>query len=178
MDDFESVNYDDLHSETQPVLYGDLHPDPEPNFETNQPAGPTLETIEPEFKSTNKRDIRWIQKSFQPPIINLEDLDSEYINTIKTPIKYFLAYFGEKSFEDMAFFTNLYATRSNLISKFKTTDQWEMKTLIGIHILMGCLKFPRTRMYWKNGYVVQLIANNMSRDRFVFTKKILSCYRQ
>lgn len=46
-----------------------------------------------------------------------------------------------------------------------------MKTLIGIHILMGCLKFPRTQMYWKNGYVLQLIANNMSRDRFFLLRK-------
>lgn len=166
IDDFESTDLNDLQSETQPG-FNDLLSEIEPSFSNSNPAPEkTLENIESEFISTNKRDIRWVQKAFQPPIINLENIDSEYIDSIKTPIEYFLEYFGEKSFEEMAFFTNLYATRSNLCSKFKPTDQWEMKTLIGIHILMGCLKFPRTRMYWQKGYIVNLIADNMSRNRF------------
>lgn len=127
---------------------------------------PDIEEVEPDFINTNKRDIHWVQKPFEPPTINLEDIESEYIDTLKTPIQYFSEYFGDDIFVKIAFNTNLYATQKNLGSKFKLTDEHEIKTLIGIHMLMGCLKYSRVRMYWQKRFFVHLIADNMSRNRF------------
>jgi hypothetical protein len=73
-------------------------------------------------------------------------------------------------FTKISFNTNLYATQKNLGSKLKPTDEYEIKKLIGIHILMGCLKFPCVRMYWQKDYIVNLIAKNMSRNRFFILK--------
>lgn len=50
--------------------------------------------IEPDFIHTNKHDICWVQKPFKPPNINLDDIDSEYIDTLKTPIQFFLNILG------------------------------------------------------------------------------------
>lgn len=128
--------------------------------------GPDIEEVEPDFINTNKRDIHWVQKPFEPPTINLEDIESEYIDTLKIPIQYFSDYFEDDIFVKIAFNTNLYATKKNLGSKFKLTDEHEIKTLIGIHMLMGCLKYSRVRMYWQKRFFVHLIADNMSRNRF------------
>jgi len=43
---------------------------------------------------------------------------------------------------------------------------YEMKRLIGIHIIMGDLKYPRVRLYWQKQFEVKLVAQNMTRDRF------------
>jgi hypothetical protein len=44
----------------------------------------------------------------------------------------------------MAYHTNLYAIQKG-DTKFKPTDMYEMKHLIGIHIIMGNLKYPCVR---------------------------------
>ncbi|XP_015367868.1 PREDICTED: piggyBac transposable element-derived protein 3-like [Diuraphis noxia] len=65
----------------------------------------------------------------------------------------------------MAFYTNLYSV-SKQISRFKPTNINEMKIFIGIHIIMGSLKYPRVRLYWEENFQINLISRNMSRDRF------------
>lgn len=52
------------------------------------------------------------------------------------------------------------------MTRFKPTDMNEMKRLIGIHIIMGNLKYPRVRLYWEKNFEVNIIAQNMPRDRF------------
>jgi hypothetical protein len=70
--------------------------------------------VEPDFNPTDKRVIRWVQKPSKPPIINLENIDNEYVNAIKTPIQYFSEYFRDVIFTKISFNINLYATQKNL----------------------------------------------------------------
>ncbi|XP_026819612.1 piggyBac transposable element-derived protein 3-like [Rhopalosiphum maidis] len=65
----------------------------------------------------------------------------------------------------MAQYTNLYSEQKNL-NNFNKTDSAEMKIMIAIHMLFGVLNYPRSRMYWENKYRINIIANNMSRNRF------------
>lgn len=74
-------------------------------------------------------------------------------------------YFNEDFFETIAFNTNLYAILQN-VTNFKPKNEQEIRVLIVIHIIMGCLKFPRVRMYWEENFKVPSIFNSMSRDRF------------
>lgn len=68
-----------------------------------------------------KKNIRWVQRPFSPPSVNLNTLRvSDCQDEICSPIYYFSKYFGDQDFENMAFFTNLYATQKNT-SKFKST---------------------------------------------------------
>lgn len=66
----------------------------------------------------------------------------------------------------MAHMTNIYALQSGEISNFKQTTPTELKTLFGLHIIMGTLKFPRVRMYWDTTLIMQLFLDSMSSDRF------------
>jgi hypothetical protein len=77
-----------------------------------------------------------------------------------------MEYFEYDFFETIAFNTNLYAVQKCL-TNFKHTNKQEIQTFIAIHLIMGCLKFPRIRMYWEEKFRVPLISNSMSRDRFL-----------
>lgn len=65
----------------------------------------------------------------------------------------------------MAQYTNLYSEQKNL-NNFNKTDSAEMKIMIALHMLFGVLNYPRSRMYWANKYRINIIADNMSRNRF------------
>ncbi|XP_055379446.1 piggyBac transposable element-derived protein 3-like [Condylostylus longicornis] len=43
----------------------------------------------------------------------------------------------------------------------------DIKKFYGCSIIMGCLNFPKMRMYWAKATRIELIANSMSRDRFI-----------
>jgi len=118
------------------------------------------------FETTKKCDIRWARKPFAQPRLHLENLDQPiYPILLRSPLEYFSEYFNNDIFEKMAFFTNLYAV-SKQISRFKPTNINEMKIFIGIHIIMGSLKYPRVRLYWEDNFQINIIARNMTRDRF------------
>ncbi|KAJ2945179.1 hypothetical protein O0L34_g9248 [Tuta absoluta] len=42
----------------------------------------------------------------------------------------------------------------------------EIKTFIGILLIMGCINLPKIRMYWSKQYGVQIIKDAMTRSRF------------
>lgn len=41
-----------------------------------------------------------------------------------------------------------------------------MKVFVAIHLIMGSLNFPRIRMYWEKTTYINLVAQNMNRNRF------------
>lgn len=126
------------------------------------------------FSVTNKRDIRYIQKPFKPPVLRLDDLDfsAHNITVMKDPIEYFYEYFDDETFKTIAFNTNLYAVQSGL-SRYIPTNADEIKTLIAIHIVMGNLQFPRIRMYWEKKTMIKTVADNMTRNRFFWLRNNL-----
>lgn len=67
--------------------------------------------------------------------------------------------------------TNLYYLRKTG-NKLKTTKS-EIQKLFGIHILMGCIPFPRLPMYWRSGISLDKITRRMSRDRFLQLRNAL-----
>lgn len=99
------------------------------------------------------RRVRW----HRPQHTSIVDLPS--------PINFFLAYITQDIFEQMSNMTNLYAVQQN-IPRFSSTTPEEMKKFIGIHIVMGNLKFPRVNMYWNSTTRVQIVHEAMSIRRF------------
>ena len=69
------------------------------------------------------------------------------------------------NFEKIVYYVNLYAIQ-NSQTRYKPTNYNEIKRFIGIRFIMGCLKYPRVRLYWENATTVNIIIENMSRDRF------------
>lgn len=62
-------------------------------------------------------------------------------------------------------FTNLYAVQTH-VNNFPPTCAEEIRNFIGIHILMGCLSYPRVSLYWEPKFCIPLIAENMTLKRF------------
>lgn len=65
----------------------------------------------------------------------------------------------------MALCTNLYYLRST--GRELKCTRAEIAKLLGVHIIMGCISYPRLPMYWRAGTKLGLICNIMSRDRFI-----------
>lgn len=115
---------------------------------------------------TNKASIKWRRKEFVP--LNIPSYNApltEYIENNKTPYEYFRQYFTEDLFEAFAYHTNLYAEQKDA-RKFKHTDKDEIKKLFGLHVLIGCMKFSRLRLYWDPVLGIQAFKNTMTCDRF------------
>ena len=86
---------------------------------------------------------------------------------VLTPYSYFKRYIPDEVFAMMADMTNLYATQCGTRG-YRPTTADEMEVLTGLHIVMGCMKFPRVRMYWESSVMLKLIEiSRMTRDRFV-----------
>lgn len=118
------------------------------------------------YFTLQKNQIKWQQKPFTPPSINLNDLnEAEPPTYLYDPIYYFSKYFDDKEFDKMAYFTNLYATQQNS-TRFKPTTSSEIRDFIAIHMVMGALKMPRVRMYWEKDTYINLVAETMPRNRF------------
>ncbi|XP_008189593.1 piggyBac transposable element-derived protein 3-like [Acyrthosiphon pisum] len=90
-----------------------------------------------------KKDIEWINTPCNAPILELNDLvvvDPPI--DMPTPIEYFMN------------------------NNFKPTSATEIKSLIAIQMIMGCLKYPKKEMYWTRKYRVNIIADTMTKNRF------------
>nr|CAD7446340.1 unnamed protein product [Timema bartmani] len=113
---------------------------------------------------TEKKDIKWCHRLIS--VLNSDKWEPDTTEETKlTPLIYFRNYIPEHLFEAMAGMTNIYAIQAGT-NGFKPTTTTELETLIGLHIVMGTLKFPRVRMYWDTTLKMELFMNSRSRDRF------------
>lgn len=65
----------------------------------------------------------------------------------------------------MSIYTNIYACQKKTANWIHTTPL-KLKIFVGIHIMMGVLNFPRSRMYWEKEFRINIIPDSMTRDRF------------
>ncbi|GBP73399.1 Chimeric ERCC6-PGBD3 protein [Eumeta japonica] len=96
-------------------------------------------------------------------------LQNEYDD--RRPVDYFRDYFDDDFIEKISHCTNLYYLRSTG-RELKCTST-EITKLLAIHIIMGCVPYPRLPMYWRAGTKLGLICNIMSRDRFLTLRNAL-----
>lgn len=81
-------------------------------------------------------------------------------NDFGKPIDYFLKYFGQDTWADIANCTNKTSDLQNPVTAK------EVSQFVGIHIAMGTLKFPSLKLYWQDFTKVPLIAEAMSASRY------------
>ncbi|XP_062394859.1 uncharacterized protein LOC134082861 isoform X2 [Sardina pilchardus] len=81
-------------------------------------------------------------------------------NGQRKPIDYFTQYFDRKTWQDVANIT----AKASIMSSSVTAK--EVSQFVGIHIAMGTLQFPSTKLYWEDYTRVALIADAMSSSRF------------
>lgn len=105
--------------------------------------------------------VKWRIQSFTSKIFS-EKVPKT--SPVGTPMEYFKKYFPEELYELAALSTNQYYMGNT--GKILKTSSTEMKQFFGIHVIIGCIKFPRLRMYWSAKFRYDSVASIMTRDRF------------
>lgn len=105
--------------------------------------------------------VKWCIQSFTSKIFSEKILKTLPVGT---PMEYFKNYFTEELYELVALCTNRYYMINT--GKILNTSSIKMKKIFGIHVIIGCIKFPRLRMYWSAKFRYDPVASIMSRDRF------------
>ena len=91
------------------------------------------------------------------------------LTTSSSTMKYFKLFVNNELIDHITFQSNLYATQlSQQKSRraFKSFTKSEIKSTIGIILLMGNYKLPNRRMYWAPYSKVPIIADTMPRNGF------------
>lgn len=109
------------------------------------------------FWNTRKSNFKTKKTEFKQ--ISAE-YETNWDKDLKTPFQYFIEYIPPSLLGEIAFQTNLYSVQNNSSSIGTSAD--EIQKLIGIHIHMGTLGFPRYRMYWTPSSRISVIADTMT----------------
>ena len=88
-----------------------------------------------------------------------------------TPLKYFYMFFPEALIQTVVTQSNLYSVQKS--QKCVDTDEEEMKSFIGMHVLMGVVKLPSYLDYWNRTLRYPRIADVMPRNRFSELRRYL-----
>lgn len=83
---------------------------------------------------------------------------------LSSPCSYFTRFFDEELFQLIAEQTNLYSCQ--LRGTSINTNPDEVRSFIGMKLVMGIVKMPSVDDYWSEGTRYQKIANVMSVKRF------------
>ena len=110
-----------------------------------------------------KRDIPWIDNEFS-------GLFSDPPENLST-LEYFSSFFPDDLVDAIVQNTNLYSVQCK--GKSVNTNSKEIKTFIGINMLMGIVKLPQYFDYWSNTLRYPAIADVMSRNRFSELRRYL-----
>ena len=110
-----------------------------------------------------KRDIPWIDNEFS-------GLFSDPPENLST-LEYFSLFFPDDLVDAIVQNTNLYSVQCK--GKSVSTNSKEIKTFIGINMLMGIVKLPQYFDYWSNTLRCPAIADVMSRNRFSELRRYL-----
>lgn len=115
---------------------------------------------------TPKNEVTWRQNiTYIAPSIDWYERPVEEVYDLPGPTALFSKYVPDDILSLFVEMTNLYAVQKN-IARFPATNLLEIKKLIGMHILMGNLNYPRTDMYWDSHMGIPIIRENMRIHRF------------
>ncbi|KAH8034121.1 hypothetical protein HPB51_020138 [Rhipicephalus microplus] len=110
----------------------------------------------------------WTKKKFVKPDTSFECDELPFLNTneeMPSPWDYFSHYVPKSIFIDMAERTNQYSLLQE--GRCVGTNEQEIRQLISLHLIMGVMRYPRLRLYWKPEMKTRLVASTeLSRNRF------------
>lgn len=120
---------------------------------------------EPDPKNAGRGD-RWKSAPFTPNLVQFQGKDDE-LNDERAdwqPLDYVEQYIESELMKLLADCTNAMSLANSGRSLNTSVD--EMYHFFGAAILMSCVHYPQTRMFWSNALRIPAISNTMSRDRF------------
>lgn len=121
-------------------------------------------------KKKNRNNFKWEKEDFQHNKIPI-DVEYEAPKTILTPLQYFQNFWDESVIQYSAEQTNIYSTLSTGTSI--NTSPNEIKSFIGMELLMGIITMPSFEDYWSLNTRYSLIADVMPVKRFKKLRRLL-----
>lgn len=94
--------------------------------------------------------MSWSKRAFDKPSADFTgvcDENEPCLDELTTPYEYFSRYVPKSVFVELANETNMYFVFKE--GKSVQTNEEEIRKLISLHLLMGVVKYPRLRLYWK-----------------------------
>ncbi|XP_037952046.1 uncharacterized protein LOC119682631 [Teleopsis dalmanni] len=109
-----------------------------------------------DMSKLSNRNMKWVFKKFNTTYEELSNEDSWNVENREkwTPFNYFCDYFNENFWAFVSEQSNIHALQCNV--DLKSTPN-EYKKVVGAHIIAGCMKLPRIRMYYKPSIKVAAI---------------------
>lgn len=109
----------------------------------------------------------WSRRSFDVPLPNLSQ--PSYLPSIIQDSSDLLEYFQEYIDDDLLQLIVEKSNQNELFRKGKLLRLTieELKTFLGITMLMACINYPQIKMYWNHKYAMAIITEAMSRDRYI-----------
>ncbi|XP_049855527.1 piggyBac transposable element-derived protein 3-like [Schistocerca gregaria] len=83
----------------------------------------------------------------------------------RSSLQYFTTYFTDEFFKTAEEHTSQYTVWKH--EKSTKTDGTELKKLMAVNLIMGCIKLPRLRLYWSTEFGYTQVLRIMSGGRFV-----------
>nr|CAI5853808.1 unnamed protein product [Callosobruchus analis] len=121
-----------------------------------------LKNLVPKKKKTIYH-YTWVKTDFvhdQTPV----EITLEPPPNVSTPLKYFERFFDQDIFDYIAVQTNLYSTLATGSSI--NTNSYEIKSFVGIEIIMGIVQMPSLEDYWATQTRYPIVAKVMPVKRF------------
>ncbi|XP_060801930.1 piggyBac transposable element-derived protein 3-like isoform X1 [Amyelois transitella] len=131
------------------------------NIQPVQPNSTNRSTFSIQNQPSTSRPDLWKETPFEDKPHNFE---KPSVRPVQAPVEYFKEYFDDEFYELISLCTNNYFMRKS--GRELKTSRSEIIKLFGIHIMMGCIPYPRVTMYWRAGIALEKITSKMSRDRF------------
>ena len=124
-----------------------------------------------EAVTTRKRVYRWWKQDTNAKPKDFDGRFSDPPVVEKTPAGYSVMFFTDDLVNYIVENTNLYSVQVS--GKTVGTTVEEIKTLIGIQMMMGIVRLPRYDSYWARGLRFPLISEKMSIKRFEKLRRYL-----
>ncbi|XP_039967864.1 piggyBac transposable element-derived protein 3-like [Bactrocera tryoni] len=128
------------------------------------------ETPQNVTENANRHDI-WRKRPFDIQLEESVSQSAEINVTLESPKHYFSAYLNDDFLKRVVEYTNRYHMPTK--GKPLAATIGEIKNFFGIIVAMGCIRYPRLRMYWEKKTRLPIVADTMSRDRFLLLRMCL-----
>ncbi|KAH8038051.1 hypothetical protein HPB51_020888 [Rhipicephalus microplus] len=120
------------------------------------------------LEASDESDEEQACKAFEKPSTDFTDISDEiypFVGELPNPYEYFSHYISKSTFAELADKTNMYHKFEE--GKSVHANEERIRKFVSLHLLMGVVKYPRLRLYWKPILKTKVLARmDMSSNRF------------
>lgn len=153
---YESIGVPDYQED------GESNDEMEDALFSEEPIPSTSTNDNSQCAGKRKRNVKvWNEASFNQKTHNYPN---DQPKSVRSAMEYFQDYLNDEFFEEAAECSNNYHMRKT--GYLLNTNSVELKKFVGVHLIMGCIPYPRIHMYWRQDMQLEMVTKHITRDRF------------